>query len=241
MNLIIDCGNTRIKLAVFNNSKMIYNEAFTTHNFLEEVVNCIEKYKCNNAIISSVGDLKIEEINTIKEKIPLIQVNSTLKIPFFNKYSTPKTLGVDRIGLVAAAVSQFPKKNVLVIDAGTCITYDFVDAKANYYGGAISPGINIRYKSLKKFTKKLPLLKPNFNVQLIGDSTETSIHSGIINGVLGEMDSIIERYRIKNEDLTVVLTGGDVKFLSNKLKNSIFANSNFLLEGLNSILTYNLK
>ncbi|SFS59037.1 type III pantothenate kinase [Lutibacter maritimus] len=241
MNLIIDCGNTRIKLAVFNKSKLIYNEAFTADNFVKVVLNCIDKFNCKHAIISSVGAIKIQEINKIKEKITLIELNSSTKIPFLNKYSTPKTLGVDRIGLVAAAVSQFPKTNVLVIDAGTCITYDFVDANANYSGGAISPGIKIRYKSLNKFTKKLPLLEPDFDVELIGDSTEKSIHSGIAFGILGEIDSIIKMYKNKNEDLTVVLTGGDVKFLSNKLKNSIFANSNFLLEGLNSILTYNLK
>ena len=241
MNLIIDCGNTRIKLAVFNDSKLIYNEAFTINNYKEGLNNCIKNYGCKNAIISSVGSLKKNEIVEIKQKIELIELNSSTKIPFYNNYDTPKTLGVDRIGLIAAAVSQFPQNNVLVIDAGTCITYDFVDSNATYFGGAISPGIKIRYKSLNAFTKKLPLLEPNLETDLIGTSTETSIHSGVINGVLGEMDSIIEKYRKKNKDLTVVLTGGDVKFLSNKLKNSIFANSNFLLEGLNSILTYNLK
>ena len=241
MNLIIDCGNTRIKLAVFNDSKLIYNEAFTINNYKEGLNNCIINYGCKNAIISSVGSLKKNEIVEIKQKIELVELNSSTKIPFYNNYDTPKTLGVDRIGLIAAAVSQFPQNNVLVIDAGTCITYDFVDSNATYFGGAISPGVKIRYKSLNAFTKKLPLLEPNLETDLIGTSTETSIHSGVINGVLGEMDSIIEKYRKKNKDLTVVLTGGDVKFLSNKLKNSIFANSNFLLEGLNSILTYNLK
>jgi type III pantothenate kinase len=241
MNLVIDCGNTRIKLAVFNQSKLIYNEAFTLNNYKMALENCLKSYACKNAIISSVGSLKNEEIIEIKQKIEVLELNSLTKIPFLNTYATPETLGVDRIGLVAAAVFNYPKKNVLIIDAGTCITYDFVDEKKTYHGGAISPGIGIRYKSLHVFTNKLPLLEPNFNSQLIGNTTASCIHSGVINGVLGEINAVIESYRKENKDLTVVLTGGDVKFLSNKLKNSIFANSNFLLEGLNSILTYNIK
>jgi type III pantothenate kinase len=240
MNLIIDAGNTRIKAAIFNGLELIHNEVFMVDNFVQECVKLINYFKCKQAIISSVGSVKKDEIAIIKGHIQLIELNSSTKIPFENDYSTPNTLGVDRIGLVAGAVSMFPNKNVLIIDAGTCITYDFVDSNSHYKGGSISPGIQIRYRSLPQFTKNLPLLHPNFDVTLIGYSTETCIHSGIINGVLGEVDSIIEKYKIKNEDLTVVLTGGDVNFLSNKLKNSIFANPNFLLVGLNSILTYNL-
>ncbi|MBP8792503.1 MAG: type III pantothenate kinase [Lutibacter sp.] len=241
MNLIIDVGNTRIKIAVFKNSEIIHTDAFTYENYVEGILNCISKFNCGKAIISSVKNLKKSEISQIENAIHLIQLDFSTKIPFKNKYSTPKTLGVDRIGLIAGAVSQFPNSNVLVIDAGTCITYDFVDADGVYFGGAISPGVEMRYKAMHTFTSKLPLLSTNFEIPLIGDSTEMSMHSGVIYGVLGEIDAIINEYKIKKADLTVVLTGGDVNFLSNKLKNSIFANSNFLLEGLNSILTYNLK
>lgn len=241
MNLIIDAGNTRIKFAVFNNGEMIHNDVFSYEDYVSECLKLIEKFNCKNGIISSVKKLKKDEIFKIEAKINLFQLNSTSKIPFINSYGTPKTLGVDRIALVAAAVNKFKSKNTLIIDAGTCITYDFVDEKRVYYGGGISPGVLIRYKSLNNYTSKLPLLVPNFEVDLIGNSTETSIHSGIINGVVGELDYMIDQYKIKNKDLTVVLTGGDVNFLSNKLKNSIFANPNFLLEGLDAILTYNLK
>ena len=147
---------------------------------------------------------------------------------------------MDRIALVAAAVSKYQNQNVLIIDAGTCITFDFVNSSKNYLGGAISPGIEMRYKSLNKFTKKLPLLMREEAANLIGTSTETCIHSGVINGVISEIDSIIAKYRKKNKDLTVVLTGGDANFLSNRLKNGIFANPFFLLEGLNTILTFNI-
>ena len=165
--------------------------------------------------------------------------NSNTNIPFKNKYKTPKTLGVDRIGLVSSAVYRYPNENVLVIDAGTCITYDYVNTKAQYFGGSISPGIIMRYKALNNFTAKLPMLDLEFPESLIGISTNQSIHSGVIFGVLGEINAIINRYKDQNEKLTVVLTGGDANFLAKRLKNGIFANPNFLLEGLNAILNYN--
>jgi len=241
MNIIIDIGNSRIKIAVFNGRELIHNEIFTSEMFIENTITIIEKYQCKNAIISSVGSLKKSDLKVLNSKINLIELNSDTKIPFKNNYATPKTLGVDRIALVSSAVSSFPNKNVLIIDAGTCITYDFIDRDGCYLGGAITPGILMRYKALNNFTKKLPLLEPSNSYSLIGNSTESCIHSGVILGVINEIDSAINQYKEKIEDLTVVLTGGDVNFLANKLKNSIFANPNFLLEGLNTILTYNLN
>lgn len=241
MNLIVDIGNSRIKIAVFNKDELIYNEVITNDSFVETAINLIEKFHCKNAIISAVGILNKSEIDQIKEKIKVIELDSTTKTPFFNNYATPKTLGVDRIALVAAAVSKYQNQNVLIIDAGTCITFDFVTNEKKYLGGAISPGIEMRYKALNKYTKKLPLLKREESVSLIGTSTETCIHSGVIYGIISEIDSVIVKYRKKNKDLTVVLTGGDANFLSNRLKNGIFANPFFLLEGLNTILTYNIE
>ncbi|MFK5959323.1 MAG: type III pantothenate kinase [Lutibacter sp.] len=241
MNLVIDVGNTGIKIAIFKNSKLIHNESINKENFVNEVSELIEKFKCANAIISSVGLLKKSQISKLKSKINLVELNSSTKVPFKNMYLTPKTLGVDRIALVAAAISKFTNKNVLIIDAGTCITYDFVDKEGCYYGGAISPGIKIRYKSLHTFTNNLPLLESKYATQFLGNSTETCINAGVVHGVIGEIDSFINQYKEKNKDLTVVLTGGDTNFLSNRLKNSIFANPFFLMEGLNTILTYNLN
>ena len=240
MNLIIDVGNTRIKTAVFDESKMIHNESLTFDSFVIEAVKIIKKYKCTNAIISSVGAVNKSKIDELYAKINLFELNYNTKVPFMNRYSTPKTLGVDRIALVSSAIANYPNRNVLIIDAGTCITYDFVNNEGIYYGGAISPGLQMRYKALNFFTEKLPLLEPSEIIDLVGNSTESSIHSGVINGVINEIDGIIKQYRKKNTDLTVVLTGGDVNFLANRLKNGIFANPNFLLEGLNTILTYNL-
>ncbi len=241
MNLIIDVGNTRIKTAVFDGSKLIHNESITNDSFDYTVVEIIKKFQCTNAIISSVGSLKKTQIAELPAEINLIELDYNTKVPFVNKYATPKTLGVDRIALVSSAISKYPNKNVLIIDAGTCITYDYINNEGIYYGGAISPGLQMRYKALNVFTEKLPLLEASEKFELVGNSTETSIHSGVINGIINEIDGIINQYRKKNIDLTVVLTGGDVNFLSNRLKNGIFANPNFLLEGLNTILTYNIK
>ena len=128
---------------------------------------------------------------------------------------------------------------MLIIDAGTCITYDFINTNNEYLGGAISPGIRLRYRTLNNLTANLPLLDTQLPQDIIGNSTQNSIHSGVVFGVLKEIDGVIDEYVKKYSDLTVILTGGDTKFLSNQLKNSIFANSNFLLEGLNFILEYN--
>lgn len=239
MNLIIDVGNTRIKTAVFDDGKMIHTESLNNESLIIETIKIIEKYKCTNAIISSVGSVNKSQIDELYAKINLLELNYNTKVPFINKYSTPKTLGVDRIALVSSAIANYPNKNVLIIDAGTCITFDFVNNEGIYFGGSISPGLQMRYKALNFFTEKLPLLEPSEISDLVGNSTESSIHSGVINGVINEIDGIINQYRKKNTDLTVVLTGGDVNFLSNRLKNGIFANPNFLLEGLNTILTYN--
>jgi len=240
MNLIIDIGNTRIKLGVFENAKLIHNESVTIDGFIEEVKRIIGKFKCKNAIISSVGALNKDQINQIRIEINLIELKSSTKVPFKNMYASPKTLGVDRIALVASAISKYPNKNVLVIDAGSCITCDFINAKGEYFGGSISPGMQMRYKALNSFTSKLPLLEPTYVDKMIGDSTNQSIHIGIVQGVINEIDSFINAYRKINSDLTVVLTGGDTNFLSNRLKNGIFANPFFLMEGLNTILKYNL-
>ena len=143
--------------------------------------------------------------------------------------------------LATGAVLQFPNKNRLVIDAGTCITYDFIDENDNYLGGAISPGIRLRYESLHQQTAKLPLLTKKQPENLIGNSTNESIHSGVINGTALEIDGFIELYKVKYAQFIIILTGGDAEFLAMRLKNTIFANSNFLLESLNQTFQYNQK
>jgi type III pantothenate kinase len=176
----------------------------------------------------------------IREQIDLLLLDQNTKVPFKNLYSTPETLGVDRIALAAGAATKYPGEPVLVIDAGTCITYDYINANQQYEGGSISPGFAMRYQAVHQFTANLPLLSPENEIPTHGKSTANALHKGILSGVTYEIDGVIGEYKSKNENLTVVLTGGDAKFLANNIKSSIFATPNFLLDGLNSILIHNL-
>jgi len=239
MNLAIDIGNTRVKAAVFEEDKLIELLIFDKKIIVSEIKKIVKKYAISGGIISNVGAISERKMTQLNKSFNFTVISASLKVPFNNLYKTPDTLGVDRIALVAAAVKQFPKTNVLIIDAGTCITFDFVDNNATYLGGAISPGIKMRYKALNKFTANLPLIEAVELDDFIGKNTKESIISGVLNGVKNEINGIIEDYYLKYLDLTVVLTGGDTNFLSKQLKSSIFANQNFLLQGLNEILKFN--
>ena len=237
MNLIIDVGNTLIKLAVFNGNLLLSKKSCVKNDFLEVFAAISEEYKSiNDVIVSSVGDFSEEELSEIRKKYNVVFLSHKDPVPFVNKYATPTTLGIDRIALMSSAAIQFPKKNVLVIDVGSCVTYDFLNSKNEYFGGAISPGIDLRFKSLHSFTDKLPLLKPKKVNSLIGDSTENSMQIGVLQGLVFEIEGFISSYKEKHKELTIILTGGGAHYLVDSLKNDIFANSNFLLEGLNCIL-----
>ena len=240
MNLIIDIGNTSTKLAVFQRDKVLIAKTIEGFSLVIEVENLLKEFtEIKRGFLSSVGFLSKDELKTLEKRLPMTVLSSTLKLPFMVHYKTPNSIGADRLALMAAAATQYSEKNVLVIDAGSCITYDFIDSKNNYLGGAIAPGIQMRYKSLGDFTSSLPTLQKRVPKNSIGNSTHNSIHSGVINGVLYEIKGAINEYQNKYPDLTVILTGGDADFLCKQLKISIFANSDFLLEGLNFLLEYN--
>ncbi len=239
MNLVIDIGNTKVKVAVFELDTIITAVVCEEINLVKELKRISNQYAFKRSIVSSVKDINEEYLEELQKLPFLITLNTDTPLPFKNLYATPSTLGNDRIALAAASVCIHPFKNTLVIDAGTCITYDFINAKNEYLGGAISPGIAMRYKSLHQYTGNLPLLSKNEEFNIIGTSTKSSIHSGIINGISCEIKGVIAQYKQDFGDLTIVLTGGDTKFLSKQLKNSIFANQNFILRGLNKILTFN--
>lgn len=241
MNLVIDVGNTSVKLAVFKGAVLFRKEIVMIQDLLETISKINEENKTiKNVIVSSVSDLDKEVLEYFDNNFQVLFLSHQAKLPFKNLYETPNTLGIDRIALIAASVDQYSEKNVLVIDAGTCVTYDFINKENEYLGGAISPGIRMRYKALHNQTAKLPLLDTEAPENLIGNSTITSINSGVVNGLVNEIDGVIAQYKEKYNDLTIILTGGDANFLSKQLKSSIFANSNFLLQGLNFILLNNL-
>ena len=240
MNLAIDVGNTRVKAAVFEKDKLVELIVFDKTKILSEIKKILKKHVISNGIMSNVASVSDSKLKKLQNLLQIKVISSSTKVPFENLYKTPKTLGVDRIALVAGAVSQFSGNNILVIDAGTCITFDFVNSEGAYLGGAISPGLQMRFNSLNYFTANLPLLEKEELSDFIGKNTSESINSGIINGVIQEIDGVINQYKKKYLDLTVVLTGGDTNFLSKQLKSGIFANQNFLLQGLNTILIFNI-
>lgn len=239
MNLVIDVGNSSIKLAVFENKQMLFKSVVNHDALGAGYIEIKSKFKIRKAIVCSVANLDGHEVDFFRNQGHVLFLDAQTKLPFVNRYATPETLGADRIALVGEAAFKYPGQAVLVIDAGSCITYDYKNEKNEYLGGAISPGLSMRYKAVHHFTGKLPLLGRDPAHKLIGNTTATAIHAGVENGIIFEINGVIDKYLAENEKLTIILTGGDAEYLRHHLKNCIFANSNFLLEGLNDILDYN--
>jgi type III pantothenate kinase len=242
MILTIDVGNTRIKGAVFENYNTLEYFVFPEKEIQEKINAIIKKYQeITHLVVASVGNIEKDAFLRFENELKIWFISHDDVFPFTNNYATPKTLGIDRMVLAAGATLQFQGKNRLVIDAGTCITYDFIDQNDVYHGGAISPGLRLRYESLHNYTQKLPLLTLENPKNSIGDSTAQSIHSGVVNGLTYEIKGFIEEYSVRYSNFIIILTGGDTDFLAKRLKNTIFANSNFLLESLNQIFQYKIK
>ncbi|MBP6181589.1 type III pantothenate kinase [Flavobacterium sp.] len=242
MVLAVDIGNTRIKAAVFEGDMLLENFVFVKNELQKNIQNILKKYKkIADLVVSSVGDVEKQFFLEFENDVKVCFMSHEDSFPFVNCYSTPKTLGIDRMILATGATLQFPNQNRLVIDAGTCVTFDFIDENNNYLGGAIAPGLRLRYESLHNYTAKLPLLTFENPQSLIGKSTSESIHSGVVNGLVYEIDGFIDEYRARYSNFIIILTGGDTEFLAKRLKNTIFANSNFLLESLNQTFQYKIK
>lgn len=240
MNLILDIGNSYTKLALFEDHSLL--EIFNNNNdcMAQSIIDVFEKYpKIEQVLISSVSVASEDIVKFIPKRCKVLTLDHTFLLPFINLYQTPDSLGFDRIALVSGAINKYPNTNILIIDAGTCITYDFVDDKSQYHGGAISPGLRMRYKALNSQTSRLPHVEPDIPNFFVGNTTNECIHSGITLGIIHEIEGAISKYSSDFPNLTVVLTGGDRDFLFKQLKISIFAVSNLLLEGLNHILELN--
>ncbi len=242
MILAIDIGNTSTKVAQFENNSLIDKIQFNTGEFTERFLEYFSSLPPNTPVIlTSVAQNENEIVLWLEKNVHLEKISHHSQMPFSNKYATPHTLGIDRMVLAAGATLAFPDTNRLVIDAGTCITYDFIDRQNNYLGGAISPGLQMRYNALEHYTAKLPLLTP-YNIQkIIGNDTKESIHVGVAKAISYEIEGFIRDYEKKFPNLTIILTGGDTLFLAKRLKNAIFANSNFLLESLNALYQYTIE
>jgi type III pantothenate kinase len=251
MLLAVDIGNTRIKVAVFEGNTLLEQFHFSNMELQKELHFILNKYKnATEIVVASVGAILKEAFLEFESRVKIHFISSNSPLPFKNKYSTPSTLGIDRMVLASGAVLKYPNQNRLVIDAGTCITYDFIDEKDNYLGGAISPGIRLRFESLHNYTAKLPLValesieeqnSTSNAIPFIGNSTLDAINSGVINGVINEIEGFISQYEAVYPKFIIILTGGDTEFLAKRLKNTIFANSNFLLESLNQTFQHKIK
>ncbi len=242
MNLIIDIGNSFIKLAIFDNNEIIITDQYRLDDkdFIHTVFK--EQPFIVKGIISITGKSNRDIINTLSKKLKLfIILDEYTPLPIENLYSTKDTLGKDRLAAAVAANYIYPERNILVIDAGTALTYEVINKKAQYLGGGISPGLAMRFKALNAFTDKLPLLYPAEKFTFPASTTTEAIQGGVQNGIIKEIESIINDCKKQYSDLKVVFTGGDAVFFDKKLKNSIFVDSNLVLKGLNRILEFNAE
>jgi type III pantothenate kinase len=237
MNIAVDYGNTAAKVGIFTQGrldrKLIFGSASELRSFLEETIP-------EHLIVSSVAIPAKDIASWSASKGKKIILSNQTPVPIRLKYRTPETLGVDRIAAVCGALDQLPDTDCLVIDAGTCITFEFLDATGTYHGGAISPGISMRFEAMHQFTSRLPLVKPVLHPALIGDSTETSLQSGAINGARAEVNGILWSYRKEYPSIQCIVCGGDADYLKEEADPSRIIVPDLVLIGLNRILLHSL-
>ena len=242
LKLIIDIGNSFSKLAVFDGDEII------DFHIVEKIdiaflTNVYSRFpEISSSIISSVALHDLSMIDFVSHRGTTIELNQSTPVPFINNYKTPETLGKDRIAIASAAVKLFPGQNVLVVDTGTSITYDLVTADGEFIGGGISPGLNMRFKALHNFTHRLPLIQMNDavgDINLVGNTTESSILTGVVVGARAEVEGIINQYSSIYSSLKIIISGGDHKYFEKLVKSNIFAAPNIVIRGLNYILDFN--
>jgi type III pantothenate kinase len=240
VNLVIDQGNSLTKLAIFGNNKLLAQTSVPDIN--SGIVNkFIGGQGVTKAILSSVRTNADKDFEMLQTVIPQsMLLNTFTKLPFTINYQTPETLGKDRIAAVAGALGLYPNRNLLVIDAGTAITYEIVTDTHVYLGGNIAPGLRMRFQALHHFTQKLPMVEANPTAPLLGSSTQTAIEAGVQNGMVYEIEGYISHLAPKYNQLLTIMTGGDAEFFAGTVKNTIFVHPNLVVEGLNRILNYNV-
>ncbi len=238
MQLAIDFGNTHAKAAIFNGNILVHY--YHTIEYFE-LIKLSNTYIDAPIMLCSVNQEATHIVNLIENKSRLTRLDFNTPIPITNLYQTPQTLGMDRLAAVIGANYLFPNQNCLVIDAGTCLKYDYVDKIGQYLGGSISLGINMRFKALQHYTSKLPLISTQLDVkaELLGQTTYDAILSGVFNGIKNEVEGIIESYTSRFENLKVLMCGGDYTFFESRIKHPIFAHPELVLLGLNRIILHN--
>ena len=238
-NICIDIGNTQSKIGIFEDSELI--DTILVDSITEDLLDTLfNKYHIKNSIVSNVNESSSKITEILKSKTNYINFDNFTKIPFLNLYKTPETLGLDRIALVAAATNLETPNNVLVVSLGTCVTFEFLNRKLEYLGGAISPGLLMRLKAMNEFTAKLPLLDLDEPTDFNGSSTNECMQSGAFYGITGEINVRLSLYENKFGKTDLVLSGGDCFLFEKHLKNALFAHPYLTLFGLNKIINYNV-
>jgi type III pantothenate kinase len=235
MNIVIDVGNNYIKIGAFSDGKLQWTK---TYSRLHDVLQAVQAEKPVHVFISSVRNQT--DFSALETVTQVHFLNKQTRLPIDIDYETPHTLGTDRIAAAVGAATLFPGCNNLFFDLGTCLTHGFINTKAVFEGGSISPGVEMRFKALAHFTEKLPLVKAEKEPPLTGKSTSGSIMSGVLNGIQFEIEGFIEAYQNKYTPINVLLTGGNASLFEKRLKEPIFVIAELNLIGLNRILNYNV-
>ena len=232
--LCFDFGNTRLKYGLFINGQIseIVSLADDSNETIEQL---LKKYKPEKIILSSVINHNTGIEKSMAEASSFHKLSSQTILPFTTPVGKPETIGTDRLALAAAAVHFYKGRNNLVIGLGSCVTYNFINKYNSFIGGSISPGMEMRFNSLNKYTAKLPLIKADWNFPLIGYDTRTNILSGVLMGLATEIDGIIDDYEEKFSNFNVLLTGGDALYFAHHLKNKIFVDPDLIFKGLYAI------
>lgn len=241
MKLVIDIGNSAHKWAVFSEEGELIDLQQQKQLTVDLLQDTLSQYPIRYSICSAVGPYDAQVLKKLESATTYIDFSYQSHLPIQLCYQTPQTLGLDRIANAVGAYSLFPCQNILSIQAGTCLVFDYINQQGQYLGGSISPGLEMRFKALHYFTKNLPLCTKNNIDFYIGNSTQHSIESGVINGIIDEINASVDRYKKQAPDLKIILTGGDAAFLYNSIKNTIFAPSNIVLLGLHKILQLNVE
>ena len=237
--LVIDIGNSRIKLAVFKADQIVYNKSFEKI-LVSDIKRLQKRFPFAEAIYSTVRERNPRFLQHLSRNYHLIQLTSRTKVPVKNLYKTPGTLGMDRLASVIAAYKMYPRNNNLVIDMGTCVKYDFVDKDGNYHGGNIAPGLDMRLKSMHLLTSKLPNVKRALPKGLLGRSTKEAMQNGAVLGLKMEIEHFIKTLTAERGKINIILTGGDSKYFGEILESKIFVLPELVLFGLYKTLRYNL-
>jgi len=238
MNLVIDIGNTSSKVAIFENNQIVKKQVFNKLH-LADILSFASGIDITSSIISSVKEFD-EDLQSIISHFNALILTHKTDLPIKSSYKTPETLGKDRLAAIVGAENEFSNKNILLIDVGTCITFDYY-IDGIYTGGRISPGIQMRYNALHTSTDKLPQINLSDEHFRIGEDTNSSIIAGVQQGVIDEIDTGVDTFLKENKETAVIFCGGDYKFFVEHLKNRIFASPFIVLKGLNIILEFNAK